>query len=1084
MSTGDAAPPAENEQITASPPETGANVTAGLPGERIELPPRAASSPVERVDPRRGRFLDGILCLLLLLLAFLCASFKARNTDFFQSLATGRLLAQGGYSFGADPYSFASKGTWVNQSWLYGLGTYALYRIDPSGVALVALKALFVVALAWLMLCAGVTRGEKRWVPILCTTIGVLALSPRLVLQSSILSMLLLGVTIFLLIRSSEKPGRLWLLPLVCLLWVNLDAWFVLGPITVACFFVGKRVGAKLGKEPASMPGETPARLGLVLLACLVACLCNPHHVHAFTSLPIGLVQWGGMDTFKADNSFRSFFLSPWLDLRLYFRDNIGMSVAGVSYFALLALSLASFAFLGFYRPASLRMSRLFVWLFFVVLSGLQIRAIPFFAIVAAPLAALNFFDLVRLPGDATARSRRIWDAWAMPGRVFTFLGMLGLCLASISGNVQAKPHFRREVGWGVEVDPGLAGAAKQIAAWRADGTVRAGQNWMTLTPDIVNYLAWFAPGEKGFVDQRLSLFTEAGPAFIALRRSLAGEDGQEPGKPSAAAWRKICRDWGAEFLVIHNPDSTRPTNMLGHLYSNPKEFVPTFAEGGTAIFAWRDPDITDATPLDSRLVLDFTNRAFGKDAETAPESPTAPIPYQWWHPFLRAEAAPPAELGLALQYSTRFEALTTQVQNDHNRAWFGTAGASFVGVGLTPYGPLSGCLVFPMKMGLFSTYINRLDSGPPDSLYLAIRACRRALAKNPEDIISHLALAEVYSRLNTSTRERSRTMKQSQAGPDQPFFPHASMIRQTQIAAALQSVLKSDPPKERAQMAHLLLVRVLNDPQFFESRVLHLKKFLELSKELKQIPINSREGFEEAIKSLEAEVKKADRQLKNKLDQYEVNAASKRGENAVLEKVRIAMDNGLSEKALNLLIEGKTGRTQIAALLLGLGRIDDADQILTPQPDQEATFDPRTFGMHPLGVPAYEWFQVQKCAAAGDYVEADRWLDKAMKLLSRDRAFVEVLDHFDGMSRTIFEQDVQQFHARIRLSSVVQEANLCTIRAWLALERGSVEKAITRSREAMAFGDQFGPDPRIYQLFVSRPLAELVRELAGDVSR
>ena len=1114
MSTGETAPLAANESITASPPV----------GERIELPPHTATAPVERVDPRRGRTLDGILCLLLLVLAFLCASFKARNSDLFQSLATGRLLAQGEYAFGTDPFSFASKGTWVNQSWLYDLGTYALYRVDPSGVALVALKALLVVALAWLMLRAGATPGEKLWVPMLCAAVGVLALSPRLLLQSSILSMLLLGVTIFLLLRSAERPGRLWLLPAVCLLWVNLDAWFFLGPLTVALFFAGKLVGARLGNEPASAPGEKPAPLGFVLLACLAACLCNPHHVRAFTSLPIGLAQWGGMEVFKNDDYFRWYFLSPWIDIRLYFRENIGLSVAGVSYFVLLGLSLASFACVGLYRPSAFRWSRLFVWLFFVVLSGLHIRAIPFFAIVAAPLAALNFLDLARLAGTATSNTRQVWDAWAMPGRVFALFGMVALCVASISGVVQSKPHYRREVGWGVEVDPGLAGAAKQIAAWRADGAVGAGQHWQTLSPDVANYLSWFAPGEKGFVDQRLMLFTEVGPTSIALRRSLAGNDGQGADQTPTASYRKMCRDLGVEFFVVHNSDPTRASGMLRHFYADPKEFVPAFVEGGTAIFAWRDLDAIAPKDLDKRLVLDFEQRAFGKADETAPETPTLVPAWEWWHPVVHSEAGPAPELGLSLQYSTRFDALIPKYQDDQRRVWVATTGASFVGGCMTPNGPLAGNYLSPLRMSMFASYNSRQDAGPPDALYLAIRACRRGLAKNPEDALSQLALAEAYYRLNSLTKERSRTKVQGRDGSEQSFFPHASMIRQTQIAAALQAVLKADPSKEQAQMAHYLLVTVFREPQFLESRVNHLKKFQELSKELKHLPMSPPDQFPEKMKALDADIKQMDRQLKNKLDQYEVTAGSKRD---VMEKVRVAMDNGLSEKALNLLIDAKTGRSEIVTLLLGLGRIDDADQVLTPQPDQKATFDPRAFGTHPmLGLPAYEWFQVQKSAAAGDYAGADRYLAESIEAIRKEPARVDVLEQLgivskkalgdkidresfaglligdlmlrqgqkaaglpwqwgqligkrdQGMGYRLSVGNTLAIAQQLLLPGRIQEANLWTIRAWIALEAGSIDKARTFAREAIAIGKEVGCDPEFPDPFPSLPLAGLVEEL------
>ena len=97
------------------------------------------------------------LLVLTFLLAFILAAFSIRNTDVFQQLAVGRLIANGEYSFGQDPISWTSqpvswansltgeKIVWVNHAWLFGLGTYGLYRLDESGAVLVTCKALLVV---------------------------------------------------------------------------------------------------------------------------------------------------------------------------------------------------------------------------------------------------------------------------------------------------------------------------------------------------------------------------------------------------------------------------------------------------------------------------------------------------------------------------------------------------------------------------------------------------------------------------------------------------------------------------------------------------------------------------------------------------------------------------------------------------------------------------------------------------------------------------------------------------------------------------------------------------------------------------
>ena len=61
-------------------------------------------------------------------------------------LATGRLIANGAFSFGADPFTFTAQGVWVNHNWLSDLVSYFLYSAESSGVLLVVVKALLATA--------------------------------------------------------------------------------------------------------------------------------------------------------------------------------------------------------------------------------------------------------------------------------------------------------------------------------------------------------------------------------------------------------------------------------------------------------------------------------------------------------------------------------------------------------------------------------------------------------------------------------------------------------------------------------------------------------------------------------------------------------------------------------------------------------------------------------------------------------------------------------------------------------------------------------------------------------------------------
>ena len=227
------------------------------------------SPPAPVAARRRSRWADAVLAILVLTFAFLAASFAVRNSDFWLHLATGRLIAHGNYAFGSDPFAYTTQGVyWANHAWLFDLVLYAGFQ-TLGGPGLVVLKAAAIAALAALLLARPQAIRGPFWIGAGCVLLAILAMSPRLLLQPATVSLLLLAVCLWLLQRGGRAVN---MLPIVVALWVNLDGWFLLGPLIVALFVVGE------GLNPAAR------RLPLWLFpACLAACLLSPYHIHAFT---------------------------------------------------------------------------------------------------------------------------------------------------------------------------------------------------------------------------------------------------------------------------------------------------------------------------------------------------------------------------------------------------------------------------------------------------------------------------------------------------------------------------------------------------------------------------------------------------------------------------------------------------------------------------------------------------------------------------------------------------------------------------------------------------------------------------------
>ena len=255
--------------------------------------PEKSASPR---SPRAGRRVDALLILFTIAFAFLAASFTATNSDLWLHLASGRLIATGGYTFGVDPFSYTTgERYWANHAWLFDLALFQLYR--PDGAAIVVLKALGIAALAGTLLNLARRSGAPVWLGVGCTLLAILAMSPRLVVQPQCLSLLMLALCLKLLVAGGRPPR---FVPVLIALWVNVDGWFVLGPVLVTIFLFGERLNRGGPKLPTWL-----------LPASFFACLLSPHHIHAII-LPPELSHAVWTSGFQDEPRFAAFFASPW----------------------------------------------------------------------------------------------------------------------------------------------------------------------------------------------------------------------------------------------------------------------------------------------------------------------------------------------------------------------------------------------------------------------------------------------------------------------------------------------------------------------------------------------------------------------------------------------------------------------------------------------------------------------------------------------------------------------------------------------------------------------------------------------------
>jgi tetratricopeptide (TPR) repeat protein len=610
---------------------------------------------------RSGSHFDSVLAGLVLVLAFLLASFVARNSDVWQHLTVGRLVAAGRYDFVTDPLSYATEGVrWVNHAWVTDWMSYQLFR-GVGGAGLVASKAAL-VALAVGVGLFNLRRDRPRWLAIGFVVLAVVALSPRATLQPMVVSCLLLAVLLHLL-QLGGKAYRI--VPLLVAVWVNLDDWYVLGPAVTTLHWVGSRI-----RRSDAVPTWLP-------LATFAACLVSPFHVHGLT-LPTELSPTFWSSELARDPrvavQFASYFAAN--PLASEYADN----AAFWAYCGLIVGGTVALIVNG--RRADPGES--LTWVVVVVLSVWQARLVPLCAIVAVSVIARHVQSLTPV------------SSWGRIGRGATCVAVVGCGVVAWGGWLHGARGRDRIVGWAVYADPSLVEAAATLSTWRTDGLLPTDLRVLGTTPDASNTLAWFAGGERGYLDTRWELHARAGRANSL---GIADQLGLATSTPVAGADLDRIKSYRVAAVLLYDPSPRTLASVL--TTDGPWRLLRI---DGRVVWLAAKPGRADAPvenwPAAAQLTFDADRLAFGGDDVHHPR-PTRFAEYRtWWLPSSaqRLDASPvasPAPTDLSLHLAVR--------------------------------------------------------SGSPALPLLAVRAARRAIAANPDDAPAWLDLARAYSVLGAT---------------------------------------------------------------------------------------------------------------------------------------------------------------------------------------------------------------------------------------------------------------------------------------------------------------------------------------------
>jgi hypothetical protein len=192
-----------------------------------------------------------------------------------------------------DPFSAQIRKPWIAWEWLYDVLVGGL-ELSAGLNGVVWFTAVVIAAVFAAMFRLLVKRGTDVLVALLLTLLAMSASTIHFLARPHVLSWLFVLIWLWVLgsreLAVERSDRRLWLLPALMLIWVNVHGGFLLGFVLLGIFWLGSawtwlhlkesRIEESLQKIAA---GKRVRQLMLVGLASAVASLVNPYgwHLHA-----------------------------------------------------------------------------------------------------------------------------------------------------------------------------------------------------------------------------------------------------------------------------------------------------------------------------------------------------------------------------------------------------------------------------------------------------------------------------------------------------------------------------------------------------------------------------------------------------------------------------------------------------------------------------------------------------------------------------------------------------------------------------------------------------------------------------------
>ncbi|MCE7935273.1 MAG: hypothetical protein DYG96_11870 [Chlorobi bacterium CHB2] len=257
--------------------------------EELPLSSAPSTKPSVAETLRAATTAQQVLIALLLALAFTLAFREIRDLDTGFHLKAGDWMLQNFRWPGNDVFTYTiNDHPYIDMYWGYQV-VLSITNSIGGEFLIVAINALLVVLNFWLVIKRTQQLGSIRQFSFgVVMFVGVFAASYHFGIRPHIFSFLFLNLILLVLENYyRDRSTKLWPLPVIMLLWVNMHTIFVLGWVAFFCYFVG----ISIEQRKLDMNLLKWCAIGVMI------CLLNPYTYHCFL-LPLeqfGFLQGGNL---------------------------------------------------------------------------------------------------------------------------------------------------------------------------------------------------------------------------------------------------------------------------------------------------------------------------------------------------------------------------------------------------------------------------------------------------------------------------------------------------------------------------------------------------------------------------------------------------------------------------------------------------------------------------------------------------------------------------------------------------------------------------------------------------------------------